>query len=256
MTLKLFVFVCFICLIGFIAIVRLFPQTNPSPIATPSLTPLPQTTPASPLHIKHTLNGVPYIVYYAPISNRTLSLLPNFDNPRAAQVVAEEHHCAVASSGGFYTPDRKPVALFRTNSKSYSDVVSTSSLLTGFFYLDRKGNPHIGASYPSDAPTVFQSGPLFTSNMPFPSSTDEEARRIVVIESTTGELFVAAIVQEQYAFSGPYLSDMPAILFSIKEPFTVARALNLDGGSASFYKDESGFALPELVYVGSILCLI
>ena len=231
-----------------------FPET-PSPDPQPSPVPSGEHTHAEAQHIHITRNEIQYTVYYAYLTDRSILLIPNFDNSRAAQVVAAENNCVVASSGGYYTVDRKPLGLFTVNGSTISKRSSDTSLLNGYFYIDASGNSHIGTSVPANIPTAFQSGPLFTSGDKYPTRVDEEARRIVAIETTTGDLLIAAIVRENNAFSGPFLSDVPSLVFSIDEPFHATRALNLDGGSASFYKDGAEFALPELVHVGSIICV-
>jgi len=196
-----------------------------------------------------------YVLVYEPISGKALSLIPNFTEKRSALSIAEENSCKAASSGGFYTKEDKPLGLFITDGKIYGQRINNSSLLTGFFYMTDSGEIYIDSEVENNHPTILQSGPLFTSNRPYPTRTDEYARRNVIIEDINGAEYIATIFGSENTYDGPQLSDMPAILFSITSPFRVQRALNLDGGSASFFMIANHFTASEIVAVGSVICI-
>ncbi|KKR49879.1 MAG: hypothetical protein UU81_C0022G0008 [Microgenomates group bacterium GW2011_GWC1_41_8] len=200
-------------------------------------------------------NQSTYTLYYSSLSNSTIKVIPNFTEKINAESLSEKNNCRIASNGGFYTTNDTPLGLLKINDEIISREKTDSNLINGFFYLDQVGNPHIDGQYPSDAPTIIQSGPFFSAGDTISTVNDKPSRRIVVMETTSGEYYIAAITTKEITTSGPLLSDLPVILFSIEEPFQVRTALNLDGGAASFYKDESGFTLSELTHVGSVICV-
>ncbi|MBI4137430.1 phosphodiester glycosidase family protein [Candidatus Roizmanbacteria bacterium] len=195
-----------------------------------------------------------YILYYSFLSNRGLQIIPNFSDKLSAQTQSEKNNCRIASNGGFYTTSDTPLGLLKINYTLISGEITESHLINGFFYLDESGDPHIDRHYPVTAPTVMQSGPYFSSGSAISTVNDKPARRTVLLETTSGEYIVAAVTAKEATTSGPLLSDLPVILFSITTPFQVEKALNLDGGSASFYRDADGFTLSEFTHVGSLIC--
>lgn len=226
-----------------------------SPVSEQKPTPTTQKELSPARYVSTSYNNQNYIIYYSPLLNKEISLIPNFTSPISGSRLAEKSSCTVASSGGFYTKENTPLGFFKTNGNTLSRNITKTNLITGYFYITDKGTPHIGAEAPENAPTILQTGPLFTSSDLFPTKIDEPARRIVIIEDTNGMLYIAGVVSEENSFSGPFLSDIPPVIFSIREPFKVHRVLNLDGGAASFYRDETGFSLPELVRIGSMVCI-
>lgn len=210
----------------------------------------------SPEHIiTITFEEKGYKLVYEPLRGKTIRLIPNFTEKRSASAIAEENSCKVASSGGFYTKADKPLGLFKTDGKVLGNRVNNSSLLTGFLYVTDTGEAYIDSEVTDEHPIILQSGPLFTSNKPYPTQRDEYARRNMVIEDTDGHEYIATIFGSENTYSGPKLSDMPNILFSFNAPFRIQRALNLDGGSASFFKLSNDFMVSEIVAVGSVICI-
>lgn len=196
-----------------------------------------------------------YTLYYSRIDNGTITVIPNFSEKVSAASIAEKNDCRKAGNGGFYTEEDTPLGLFRLNGAVLSNEREETNLITGFFYIGQSGDPGIGREYPEDAPTIIQTGPFFSRDDTFTTVQDKPARRTLIIETTSGQLYIASITAKGTAASGPYLSVLPEILFSVDEPFEVQYILNLDGGAASFYKDESGFTLSEFTHVGSVICV-
>ena len=196
-----------------------------------------------------------YFVYLDGLSGKTIRLIPNFLEEKSTKKIVEENDCLLAINGGFYTKKGKPLGLFMVDGKKYENISSDKTLLTGFFYLDAKGEPNIANTFPNTALTAFQSGPLFFQDKAASTKDDEPARRAVLIEARDKKIYAAIVVFKENRFSGPYLSDLPAIVFKIKEPFTVSRILNLDGGSASFFYTKDGVYFQEQTNVGSIICV-
>lgn len=196
-----------------------------------------------------------YTLVYEPITGKKIRLIPNFAEKKSAAAIAEENSCLIASSGGFYTKEDKPLGLFKFNNKIVGQKINNSSLVTGFLYVDDSGGIYINDEVVDDYPTILQSGPLFTNSKLYPTKSDEYARRTVVIEDDNRKEYLATIFGTENTYDGPRLSDLPTIIFSIKNPFQVQRVLNLDGGSASFFKATNGFTVSEIVAVGSIICI-
>ncbi|MCR4263486.1 MAG: phosphodiester glycosidase family protein, partial [Candidatus Roizmanbacteria bacterium] len=234
--------------------IRMRNTSNDSESKT-SLTITPFTIPQAKNRAEIPYGQSTYVLYYSPISNRGIEVIPNFSDKLDAESLSEKNKCRIASNGGFYTTDSTPLGLFKINNTVIGSEKKETNLINGFFYLDDSGNPHIDRAYPNNAPTVIQTGPFFSAGNTVSTTNDKPARRVVIIEAISGEYYIAAVTTKETTTSGPFLSDLPVILFSITEPFEVLRALNLDGGAASFYKDESGFTLSELTHVGSVICV-
>ena len=89
---------------------------------------------------------------------------------------------------------------------------------------------------------------------------DEPARRSLLGIDDQDRLFVLAVVQKENTFSGPLLVDLP-VLFNderVQRQVRLRIILNLDGGSASFFYNNTNnepFMLSELTPIGSLLCM-
>jgi hypothetical protein len=86
--------------------------------------------------------------------------------------------------------------------------------------------------------------------------TDEEAKRVVVAETKSGEIIFMGITTSENTLSGPTLEELPAVvdLILTKEKLLVSKVLNLDGGLHSFFYSKS-IHLREMAKPGSILCV-
>lgn len=247
---KKFVFLVIIILIS-IGIFYFFSLNDyESPIAPLS----PTTAPAPENSVLVDFNSQSYRIYYTKLSGKKISLIPNFDTQQDALTVAQENNCASATSGGFYTENNKPLGFFKVDGTVISAAVSDTKLLTGYFYLDEQGDPKITYQIPANYSTAFQTGPYIIYDKPFSTVNDKQARRIVIVETDQQDYYSTAIILEGDELYGPTLRDLPPILFSIETPFTVSRALNLDGGKASFYFNGET-TLSELTPVGSVMCI-
>ena len=222
-------------------------------------TPPPSDNQIIPVQPKKSItikNGeLSYALTYEKVSDRNLTIIPNFTEKRSASTIAEENKCVIASSGGFYTKDNKPLGLLKIDGTVLNKRVTTTNLLTGFLSYGNDGVWTIGRVPDENFSTIVQSGPFFEKGINFSSNNTETARRIIVFEDLERILYLGALYNETNTRSGPELSKIPELVFSLKQPFTVQKILNLDGGSASFFKYSNGFTLSELVPVGNILCI-
>lgn len=220
----------------------------------------PPSTIASPPQaqnvIEKNFENKDYLIYYTKISGKEIELIPNFSQKRTSSEIIKEARCKAAINGGFYSKEGEPLGLFIANGKVYAEAeTENKTLLAGFFSLDDSGQAIISSIAPEKSNFAFQAGPLIINSNKLSTVDDKPSRRSVLAESLNGEIYTLEITDKEDQYSGPTLSDLPAILFSIIEPFQVNKALNLDGGSASVYLEESGFALSELQTIGSMICV-
>lgn len=220
--------------------------------STPYLTNAPQASNFFNIEV----DGKSYTIYFSRLSDKKIEIIPNFSQKRSSKTIIDEAKCVSAINGGFYTTEGEPLGLFKVNGKIYSsEVISDKSLLTGYFYLDENVKAAISNISPTQSNSVIQTGPFIINSYRFSTTTDEETRRTVIVQTTQGLLYALSIVKKDDMYSGPFLSDLPPLLFSIITPFKVQSALNMDGGSASIYYGEDGFNIGELSTVGSIICI-
>lgn len=185
----------------------------------------------------------------------SLKLIDNHKNKLITSELMRLHNCTAGVNGGFYAPAGESLGLLIIGGATIYPAIK-SPLLNGF--LDLSDPPAISTSLPSSSKNVLQNGPLlFIDKLPqlLKINNDEPARRIVSFITTDNLLIFAAIYDPQSPFSGPFLSDLPQILelIGVKEKLNIVNSLNLDGGSASaFYNDT--IRLQELKSVGTFIC--
>lgn len=251
-----------------IAILYFFNRRTEKPIVIESVrttsTPTPSPSPTIKLQSNLKTIEIPYEkqilrVLIKPLST-TPSLLPNFSTKLSSSELVNKHACDVALNGGFYTKEDKPLGLFTVESKVYGEEVS-STLVTGFLSAGKEKHISINKTLPEDTSTfALQTGPLFTlpRNTPMSMVDDEFSRRSVIGEDEEGNFYAISMHDRDNLFSGPKLADVPVLLSikKIRDEVSFSKALNLDGGSASFfYSKEDGIHLSELITVGSVLCI-
>lgn len=219
---------------------------------SPTVKPIPSLKPTNFFEVE--FNQQKYIVYFFPLIDRKIEIIPNFSQKRLAKAMVKEAGCLYAINGGFYTKEEEPLGLFVVNGKVYSTNMSKSSFLNGYFYLDEQNRPQISSNQPQTSKNVIQAGPFIDNSFYLKISADEEARRTVIVETEENGLYAFSIIKKDTPYFGPLLADLPPLLFSINSPLKVKKALNLDGGSASVYF-ESDFHLSELSPVGSLICV-
>lgn len=192
-------------------------------------------------------------------SAEKIILYPNFSEKLTSQEAILKNNCNSLTSGGFYTEDDKPIALFISEGTMLRQS-NSNNLANGFFTITYDGQTEISNSEPTgDIRIGLQSGPVFLLNSSFQniaSVNNEQARRIVVGLTAEDKIIFLVIYQNSSAFLGPKLADIPEVLELISDDtgLTLKDALNLDGGAASaFYgEDES---LSELSLLGSYFCI-
>lgn len=256
---KLIILIVFI--IGIVLLLQIIPlnkntQNTVNNIIDPTITNsqiIPTVSPPDAIKVEN--NKITYNVYYSSLADYNISLIPNFSESSSFQSITAQHQCISAINGGFYTTENKPLGLYKSNGIVYSAEITNSNLLTGYFTIDTNNNTHISFQGYTNSPNVIQSGPYIHKDVSLSLTTDEYARRSLIGESNTGELYIIFINKSDEIFNGPQLSEIPEIIFSESIPVKFTAVLNLDGGSASAYLDKSGYLFRELTTVGSVICL-
>lgn len=224
-------------------------QTIPSPSNTLTI-----NAPAAGLSYKN----IDYLLYMQAVSfPNQLTLIPNFTDKKSSKILLEEDNCRYGINAGFYTTDDQPLGLFMTNNQKLSPEIPNSLLLNGFFYKNNDGTIEIASHAPQENPEfIFQSGPLFTPYTQLKINNDASERRNVIGKTTDGKFYFISIVTAENNKNGPLLADLPAIFqtFNNASELQFALLLNLDGGSAAAFFDNSGNAMEELTYVGAFIC--
>lgn len=231
-----------------------------TPISEKTLTPSPSPTQVTKQEKTVSYNNERFAYSYFIVQNpANLSLIPNFSHPKDAQTLIADNACVSTINGGFYDTAGKPLGFFYANNRTLGQEIH-STLLNGFFWADTYGVALISTELPR-IPFRFtlQTGPLLLFNgqtMALTIQNDEHARRMVVGKTTDNHFIFLAVYSRESVYSGPLLSDLPSVVFSIssEENLGIVDALNLDGGSASaFYNGET--RLSELTPVGSLFCV-
>lgn len=226
----------------------------------------PPPTPESKTGIILQNAGQNYQVFLQKIlSPERLVLIPNFSEKKSSKTLMQENGCLYGANAGFYTPDNKPLGLFKLRGRYINEKVHSSSLTNGFIYKTTGGFVDIVSQVPgfniyhTADEFIFQSGPLFTPETKLSIANDKSARRILFAKTKADEFYFMAITESDNTNNGPLLAELPEIINLLNnqlatDNFQLTTLINLDGGSASAYYGEDGKMVSELVPVGSFLC--
>lgn len=197
-------------------------------------------------------------VYWAEADPWAVSLNQNFEQKIAASELFTSNDCNLLINGGFYSKDNKPIGLFISERETLSGF-QENQLFNGIFSINEFGIPKINSVPEPDVLTALQAGPLLKENNQYLAVSlvrDEPARRSVAAVTGDNKLIFMIFLDNESAFLGPWLSDLPDVLgdFESKTGISIADAVNLDGGSASaFYTEDVGIS--EISPVGSFFCV-
>ena len=198
-----------------------------------------------------------YLIYELADYSK-LSLIDNNKQQESIKLV-ETNDCKVAINGGFYDLKNRPLGLMIIDQQELYPTIE-SELLNGFLWLSQLGEFGITDILPNiDLELSLQSGPLlFQNGSPLPLSilNDKLARRSVMATLDDGNLLLVTIFDGQSAFLGPYLKQLPTVLQEIADEndLVIIDAINLDGGSASMFKNNKRY-LSEYKSIGSMFCI-
>ncbi len=227
-----------------------------TPVNSPSPTSIEQ--PQSPmLTVDDNGHTIAYVIQLSPPKN--VSLYSNLDTATASSLAREKHSCRSLVNAGFYTKEMTHLGRFSGTDGEYSGAIE-STLLDGFLSIDSTYRARIGFDEPNAGnQIVLQSGPIIRQNgsiRPLRLIEDKFARRIIAGVTNSGELLFMALYFPDQEYSGPLLARVPSILEKIaqKERLEIIDAINLDGGSASAFIQDT-VALTELNPVGGFFCI-
>lgn len=206
-----------------------------------------------------TVDGIGYAYDYFRVSgNQSLQSIYNLDSKRTSADIITAHECTFLSSGGFYGKNGRPIGALTIAGVSLSPHIS-NQLFNGQLVASPSGGLAIvDQGDTGNWDTVIQTGPIlfrFGQARSLGVNNDEPERRIMVITSDDGTARIMIIVSPDSLYSGPTLKSLPAIINTIagRESFTVTDAINLDGGTASVFKNGQNY-IKEMKTVGTFLC--
>jgi uncharacterized protein YigE (DUF2233 family) len=224
-------------------------RNNANVISTPLPSPPVKTSTVS-------WNGITYAYAYFEVRDITkLSLIDNFTQTKASESLMKDHTCQYAINGGYYDTRNRPLGLFINGTVNTSPI--ENPLVNGYIVISNRAT--ILYDVPQSPTMAIQTGPMLISdNAPLllAIKNDEYARRMVAGVSSNGILVFLAVFIPETKVQGPKLSDLPNIVTLINStlPHPVITAINLDGGNASVFKNETTY-IQEISSVGSVFCL-
>jgi len=186
---------------------------------------------------------------------KKLSLIANFTEKKNSAEILETSSCSAAINGGYYDTNGKPLGLF-INSDLRTQAI-TSALVNG--YVSVSDRPSIFFELQKSPTMAVQTGPMLIENgktLPLVIKNDEFSRRMVAAMNIKGTLLFIAVFVPNTKVQGPQLADLPSVVETIskKLPFPLIKAINLDGGNASIFKNQDTY-IQETTPVGSIFCV-
>ncbi len=176
----------------------------------------------------------------------------------SGSAIKDKYGCNYLVSGGFYDSNFKPIGLLISQGKEISPW-QENRLFNAVFSINLLDIARITQEVPKDPLRVaLQSGPLIFENggkIALRSSAVFERRVVLGITGENRPVFLVFWSQNNF-LKGPMLEELPFLIEEINEIFglNIADAMNLDGGTASFFYGDS-LVLGEVSTVGSFFCI-
>lgn len=195
--------------------------------------------------------------YYLGLTRKNPSVVVNLNSQVSGIEIDEFHNCSGAINGGFYDEAKKPVGWLVSGEEKWGRA--KDSLLLDGFVFETDGQTKMQRDVPlTPVEWGFQSGPILWQNgrqISLSMANDKTARRMILGKTKSGEMMLLSVFNPTVLLDGVYLGDLPQILGDIfkKEGVEVDWAVNLDGGSASYYSFGDK-VLHEINPVGSVVC--
>lgn len=208
--------------------------------------------------IEINLSNSKYKIYWFKAEPENLNLIANFKNKLPANEMFEVNKCNLGVNAGFYSKQNEPLGYFVTGYETKYKFVK-NKIMNGILSVNSMDTPRITRGITSDQPKIaVQTGPFLIENdkvLNASLNNDKKARRIVAVVSSNNELFFLAITSLRSSFGGPEISELGEILtiFEKKTNINIADAINLDGGSASYFNSEEN-VLSEISPIGALFC--
>jgi len=197
--------------------------------------------------------------FLVPDSDRIV-LYPNYQEKLTAQMAEGRYGCSSIVSGGFYSPENKPLGLVIAQNSKIADF-RNSDLFNAIYSINDFKTPRITRDIPQDELRLaLQAGPLLIENGIFQQLKlirDEQARRLIVATTGDNQTIFIVFYNPDSVYVGPSLVDLPDLLKQFEEDknIKIADAMNLDGGTASVF-NNGDINLPEATLSGSFFCIL
>lgn len=182
----------------------------------------------------------------------------NPDLASGSGALAADHQCPILTSAAFYDTQNQPMGLLVSGGRQLSEY-QQNQLFNGVMgWHDNELHLEEDEAETRDWQWAVQAGPVIWRQgnpVTLRLKTDQSARRVMMVKTTTGKLVLITMVAEDSLFGGPTLAEVPELL-TVVQPLVgekFADGLNLDGGTASAYL-TSAVALKELKPIGSYIC--
>jgi len=195
---------------------------------------------------------------WAEVNPKDVGFYSNLTDQHLSEQIKVDNSCQILVNGGFYSKENTHLGLFVSNSETLSKSIQ-SDTLNGFLWIDN-GNIFIKDSLPEVTPQIaVQSGPLLMQDgkpLVLDINNDSPNRRIVAATTADNKLVFLAFYTDESDLDGPLLGLLPEAvsLFKKQTGINIIDAINLDGGSASFFVTNY-VILRELAHVGSYFCI-
>ena len=202
--------------------------------------------------------GSRYEFAWVEVVPEQVSLGLNLPEKKPVERLVKENNCQVLINGGFYGRDDKPIGWMGVEGREGS-AAEKNALFNGFVTIDGEGKVEIGERRAGGRVRVgLQSGPILilgSKERALAVKNDAAKRRMVLAITESGKLVFLALVEAGSSLTGPRLNDLPAVMSLVGENLGEAwvGAINLDGGSASAFKNGD-FMLGEANPIGSYFC--
>jgi len=188
----------------------------------------------------------------------TLSLIANFSQKDQAGKIFSKYECSNAINAGFYDTDDTPLGLFISDGTTLEGF-RENKIMNGILSINSVDIPRISPDVPRDPLKIaVQTGPLLIHNASFitlNTSTDKHSRRMIAFTTGENRLYFVALYSPTSTFRGPLMVELHDLLVEFEDVsgIAIADAVNLDGGSASYF-NSNGFALSEISPIGALFC--
>jgi uncharacterized protein YigE (DUF2233 family) len=223
------------------------PSQKPNPIPSPT-----------PEIVKKVGNLFSYGLFrFFP--DQKIQLIDNYSSQNSFATIISDYNCVNAINGGFYDTNNLPLGWINVQGKQISHRIK-SSLVNGFIYEEKSGKIGIEYEWPGNqVGWGLQTGPILISkghSVDLKLRSDKPARRSVCVVDKFGMSSWVVVHGASSVFDGPELDKLPDLINEIgkMENIEIYNAINLDGGSASAFKNGAKI-LNEFNSVGSVICV-
>lgn len=197
-------------------------------------------------------------ISWTVVNPKDVELYSNLQEKKLFEEIRVNKNCKILVNGGFYSKEDTHLGLFISDFKTLSAPIQ-SALLNGFLSIDSADQILIDSSNPNSPRIGLQTGPLLildTEPQILKINNDEPERRIAAGKTADNKLIFLVFYKEKSDLEGPLLGKLPEIIISFKNEtgIEIVDAINLDGGSASFFVTPYDL-LREMTTVGSYFCV-